>query len=187
MRRSFSVAMACLFLLCGGPVFPLSAEYQEIVEKNLFSRDRKYRPYRAEKKLSVREEEIKKNVILRGIFRRGDETFVVLEIKPHLRKRWELDPKKRLFRVGEKLGPCVIGEAEKGKVALRECGEEIVLSFADSPERKKPLPKAPTASLKPVSKESKSAASAPSKRPPGVKRFKENPFKKLLEKRKQQP
>ncbi len=132
--------LAFTFSLFAGWVFALSPEYQEIVERNLFSREREYEPFNKEEpqNKNFKEEEIKKGVILRGIYRTGNKTYVLLDIKPYLRKKLEIDEKKKVFKPGDRLGPCTISRIEKGKVTLNEGCNELVLSFADSPERKRP-------------------------------------------------
>jgi len=181
MKKAWWVLVWLLFWGAVTPSPGLSPEYQEIIERNLFSPERTYTPYRPqEKKQNVKEEEIKKNIILRGIYRQEEETYVILEVKSSLRKKWELDEKKRTFRVGEKLGPCQIAKVEKGEVLLEGCGD-IKLSFADSPERKKPLPLTPRAtSPQPSSKTSREATTSKSSK------TQKNPFKVFFQKNKKQ-
>lgn len=159
----------------------LSAEYQEIVERNLFSQNRKYEPFQGEEKRTnpFKEDEIKKNIFLRGIYRKEKDIWVILEIKPHLLKKWGIEKQKRFFRVGEKVGPYQIVNTEKGKVVLKGEEQEIILSFKDLPERKKPVPKR---ILKPPS--SLATLKASSKKAQKTKPFKktENPFKAFLKK-----
>ena len=135
--------LALTFVLFASWVLALSPEYQEVVERNIFSRERKYEPFNKEEpqKKNFKEEEIKKGVILRGIYRTGNETYVLFDIRPYLRKKLEIDEKKKFFRPGDKLGPCTIAKIEKGKVMLDEECNELILSFGDSPERKRPAPR----------------------------------------------
>ncbi len=165
-----------LLLIFPKEALSLSAEYQEIVERNLFSQNRQYEPFEKKeaKGGTFNEEEIKRGVILQGIYRAGDKVWILLDIKPHLRKKWGIEEEKKYFQLGEKLGPCKITKVEKGKIILDKSCHELVLSFKDSPERKRPVPRRVFPSRPP--------SPGPQTKPKKSQQKPKNPFKVFFKK-----
>jgi len=117
-------------------------QYEVIVERNLFSPSRMYLPPPKKKssQSNIKIEEIKRGIIFRGVFRAGDQVYAVLEIAPHLKKKWNLSKHTKVFKEAERVGPCTIDKIERGKVTFGgECGG-LELLLADSPERKRKKP-----------------------------------------------
>jgi len=172
-----------LILLCflgfwGSPCRALAPEFEVVVEKNVFSPERRYVPPEEGGAIQdVRQEEIKRGLTFRGIFRHGDEKWAVIEIRPYLKRKWELEEDRKFFAEGEKIGPCEIKKIARGEVVLGGKCKNITLTLSESPERKRPAPK------RSISKKSVPKKSPPSqKNPSGPKKTFPNPFKKLLQK-----
>ena len=90
---------------------------------------------------SLKQEEIKKYLILRGTMYLNGRSFAILEIGPFLQKRFELNKKRIVLPLGGRLGGCTLEEIKRGEVILGgDCGG-IKLSLAEDPERAQPLPK----------------------------------------------
>jgi len=162
----------------------LSDEYKEIVEKNLFSSERRYFPSPVTSKNgNIKISEIQRGLIFLGIFRRGEKKWAIIEIKPFLKKKWEIPERKRIFSVGDEIGPCRIENIEKHKVIFGEPCEELILSLRQSPERNKPAPPPAPSTTQTVKKESSSSnkkkinASQKEKNNNKI-----NPFKLLIQK-----
>ena len=133
--------------------------------------------------------DLKQDLILRGTFSSGDLRLAIIEVQPAFKRRHQLKKDRLIVAEGEKIGPCAVVEIRRGEVVLGGGCRQVVLRLADSPERKKPLPKNPQST--PVAQPPK-VQKAPdfgpqnpaTKKKEGSPAQPPNPFKKLLEKKK---
>lgn len=147
-----------------------------VVRKNLFSPDRSYSPELETKEISGSDggdkniERLRKNIILRGTYCYEQKCWALLELKPTVKKLLEIKtlPKDRTFKVeeGGLLGACSIKKIRRGEVILGAKCEGLVITLAESPERKKPVPP-------PVSSQQSSSQGQPTKRAQNKTKFSE--------------
>ena len=145
----------CVLALGGsllGVQFSLAGEASEdpVVRQNLFSPDRKYSsPSDSSEvsKNSLRDkdlEKLRRNIILRGTYCYERRCWALLELKPAIKRLLELNdlPKDRTLKVeeGGSVGRCAVEEIKRGEVVLGNKCEGLVITLAESPERKKPVP-----------------------------------------------
>lgn len=156
MRNNLTKAFAG-FLLILGATFLYSPSFwgkniieDPVVRKNLFSPNRSFSPElegvnngRGTKKgQDLRR--LRKNIILRGTYCYEQRCWALLELKPLGKRLLDLDflPPNRTLRVkeGDTIGRCTVKRIEREKVVMGNKCEGLVLTLADSPERKKPVP-----------------------------------------------
>ncbi len=120
-------------------------DYQEAVEKNLFSPERRYEPYLPEQEGTggIKRELLKRGLILRGTFDNGHKRLAVIEVTPLARRELHLEREKKTLVLGEgeSLGDCKVIEILSEKVILGGYCQGLTLSLQESPERTSPPPK----------------------------------------------
>ncbi len=156
------------------PLWGLPPEYEVLIEKNPFSPLRQYVPP-AENggqtgPQNISQDTLKKEIILRGTFWNGKKYLALLEVRSSFKHRYGLSKEKFILSQGEKLGPCEVVKIGRGEVTLGGACGNTILSLADAPERKSPLPKVPITPPKPMQ-------AKPSPKP---KRVIKNPFQKFI-------
>lgn len=133
--------LALFFLL--GLGISWAFDYQEAIEKNLFSPERRYEPYLPEQEGAggIKKELLKRGLILRGTFDNGRKRLAVIEVTPLAKRELHLEEKKRTFVLGEgeSLGNCKVIEILTEKVILGGYCQGVTLSLQESPEREKAL------------------------------------------------
>ncbi|WP_456371479.1 hypothetical protein [Thermodesulfatator atlanticus] len=117
----------------------MAEEYQPMVEKNLFSPERRYEPYFTEQKKDIKKDVLKRFIILRGTLIKDNKRFAVIEVLPAGKRQLGLEDNQRRFVVaeGEALGECQVVKVRPEEVILGGRCEGLVLTLKDSPERQK--------------------------------------------------
>jgi len=169
--RMATVVLLWVFLVTAVQAAGISPSYEEIWQNNPFSPNRTYVPP-SENNGShedVKQEEIKKNLLLRGTYRVGDHAYALFEVKSPLRNKWQMDKDQQflLVSLGEEVGDCILEKIQRGEVLLGGSCGELILSLADLPERHNPIQPLPKSGEKPVQPKLTSQKPAPKKiKPP---------------------
>ena len=124
---------------------PPSPETSIIVEKNLFSKERRYVPLPKEKEKSHDpwEKRFRREVLLYGVYRVGRGKKALLKISHDLANKWDLPTDSRGFiraGPGESLGNYTVAEIGNDSILLKGEGKEVTLKLADPEAKKRAVP-----------------------------------------------